>query len=775
MTAHPLSVLVVEDNPGDADLIREMLVEPGRLSLQIESVWQLSEAITRLERKGIDLVLLDLGLPDSQGLATFHKLRKAVPGVPVVVLTGSDDDEEAITAMRAGAQDYLVKGQISGPLLARVVWYAVERQKAEAALRASEVQYRRLFEAAKDGILILDAETGLVVDVNPFLIQMLGFSHEAFLGKKVWELGFLKGIVANQTNFAKLQEKEYIRYEDLALETADGRRIEVEFVSNVYEVNDRKVIQCNVRDITERRRVEEALEREHKLLRTLIDQIPDSIYVRNTANRFILANEAVAKRMGAAGPAALLGKTDADFFPAEQAARFAAADQKVLAGEALENVEENIVCPNGQQRIMLTTKVPLNDAHGAGTGLLGIGRDITEKKQLQTQLLRAQRLESIGALAGGIAHDLNNILAPILMVGPLLRQTASDPDSRRMLDSVEACAQRGTNIIKQLLTFARGKPASRAPVPVRHFLNEMHKLICETFPRNVRSYVNVPKDLWFISGDVTQIHQALMNLCVNARDAMPGGGTLTLAAENVTLDETSTALAPEAEPGAYVRVSVTDTGLGIAAEHLDHIFDPFFTTKEVGKGTGLGLSTVLGIMRGHGGFVRVNSRVGQGTTFELYLPVSREAEGADTVGPDLLSPRGQGEVILVVDDEATVLDLLCCALERHGYQVLTARDGAEALVLFGQHRSKVRAVITDMMMPGMDGPKLVEALRHLDGRLPILGMTGLAEQADMKGLADLPLQVLLTKPFTVVKVLAVLSQALAWSRLGPASPKPSRD
>jgi signal transduction histidine kinase len=248
----------------------------------------------------------------------------------------------------------------------------------------------------------------------------------------------------------------------------------------------------------------------------------------------------------------------------------------------------------------------LRHEQGQPRKVLAINADLSEKKQLEAQFLRAQRLEGVGALASGIAHDLNNILAPVLMIAPLLRTTVQDADSRAMLDTIEGCAQRGADIIKQLLTFARGKPGARVPLPVRHLLLEFDKIIRETFPRDISPKVDASKDLWPLLGDATQIHQALMNLCVNARDAMPDGGTLTLGAKNATVDEAFAAMTPGARPGPHLCVSVADTGTGIAPENLDRIFDPFFTTKEIGKGTGLGLATVLGIVRGHEGFVQVD-------------------------------------------------------------------------------------------------------------------------------------------------------------------------
>jgi PAS domain S-box-containing protein len=504
----------------------------------------------------------------------------------------------------------------------------------------------------------------------------------------------------------------------------------------------------------ERIRAEEQLRKQAALL----DAASDAIYVR-TLDHTVTYWNAGAERLFGWTRAEALGRKITELGVANLAA-FEAAQAVLLAQDSWSG-ELRMTSKARKEEVVFCRWTLLRDEQGRPKEILAINTDVTEQKQMEANFLRIQRMEGIGALAGGIAHDLNNILAPILMVGQMLRETVTDPESRQMINTVEACAQRGADIIKQLLTFARGKPGARAPLPARHLLNEMGKIIRETFPRNIQSGVNAPKDLWPVMGDATQIHQALLNLCVNARDAMPEGGTLTLAAENVTLDKARAAMTPEVKPGKYVCVSVTDTGMGIAPEHVDRIFDPFFTTKEIGKGTGLGLATVLGIVRGHGGFVRVNSQVGQGTTFELYFPASPEAKTAGTPGRETPPPRGQGELILVVDDEPHVREMVRHTLEKHGYQVIAAGEGTEALALFDQHRAKLRAVVTDLMMPGMDGPKLIKALRQLDARLPILGMTGLDDRAGVKGLADLHLPELLIKPFAGVKLLTTLRETLA--------------
>ena len=518
-----------------------------------------------------------------------------------------------------------------------------------------------------------------------------------------------------------------------------------------------------VQDITERKQAEERIREQAALL----DAANDAIYVRTLDHTVTYWNDGAERLYGRTRAEVLgrkiieLGEVDREAF---ETAHAALLEQGNWSGELKKKNKA------GKEIIVFCRWTLLRDESGRPKEVLAINTDITERKQLEANFLRAQRMEGIGALAGGIAHDLNNILQPILMTAPLLRATTSDPESREMLDTVKNCAQRGADIIKQLLTFARGEPSARVPLPVRHLLNEMSKLIQETFPKNIQLRVNVPKDLWLVLGDATQIHQALMNLCVNARDAMPDGGTLTLMAGNLILDEAFAAMMPSAKPGPHICVSVADTGMGIPPEHLGRIFDPFFTTKEIGKGTGLGLATVLGIARGHGGFVRVNSQAGKGTIFELYLPASSETKAAVSSEHETPPPRAGGELILVVDDEADVRGVIQRTLEKHGYRVLTAAEGTEAMGLFAQHRAEIRAVLTDMMMPDMDGPSLVRALRHLDPQLPIVGMTGVGEKADIKGLETLDLLVLLTKPFNSAVLLGVLHQALAAPRKANGKP-----
>ena len=392
----------------------------------------------------------------------------------------------------------------------------------------------------------------------------------------------------------------------------------------------------------------------------------------------------------------------------------------------------------------------------------------TERQQaaraLQTseeRFLRMQRMEAIGALAGGIAHDLNNILAPMLMAAGLLKQKLTEQRDRDILAMVEHGAQRGATIIGQLLTVGRGSEGARVNVQLRHLLKEMVHVMHETFPRNIEVEQDTAHDLWSTMADPAQLHQLLLNLCVNARDAMPDGGGLILGASNLLVGEAELPLHPEAKAGRYVVVRVADTGQGIPAEIIDRIFEPFFTTKPAGLGTGLGLSTVRGIAKNHDGFVTVASEPDKGTVFEVYLPAATEVVASPGRVTDSQVPLGQGELILVVDDEAMITEAARHILENQGYRTLTARNGEEAAGLFIQYRGAMRLVLTDLMMPGMGGLALIRALRVLEPDLPVIAISGLAREKQLAELSALGITVLLAKPFDQDLLLRAVERVLS--------------
>jgi two-component system cell cycle sensor histidine kinase/response regulator CckA len=421
-----------------------------------------------------------------------------------------------------------------------------------------------------------------------------------------------------------------------------------------------------------------------------------------------------------------------------------------------------ILRPDGAVRWIRDRAYPVGGAGGRVARIVGVAADVTDQKKLEEQFLHAQRMEAIGTLASGVAHDLNNILSPMLMVAGILKlRPNTSARDLELLALVENSGQRGAGIIRQLLTFSRGLSGERGPLQPRHLVHEMTKIMGETFPRNIAIAESTATDLWTVVADATQLHQVIMNLCVNARDAMPAGGKLTIEAANVILEQNEVAaLDPAARPGPYVRLQVRDTGTGIPPEIVNRIFEPFFTTKGVGKGTGLGLSTVVGIVRSHGGYMKVSSEIGRGSTFTVYLPaVGGKAGNPD--GDPAMPPRGRGEQILVVDDEASIREATGSLLELHGYCVVLATDGKEALSAFLQHQGDVRLVLTDIMMPKMDGLALIRSVRLLAPALPIIATSGLDQSQNAEELARLGVGQVLAKPFVPAQLLKAIQDALA--------------
>ncbi len=398
------------------------------------------------------------------------------------------------------------------------------------------------------------------------------------------------------------------------------------------------------------------------------------------------------------------------------------------------------------------------DNAGQPKSVLMVNTDITEKKNIEAQFLRTQRMESLGTLAGGIAHDLNNVLAPILMSSEILKQKFQDDQSRRLLSIVESSAKRGAEMVKQVLTFSRGVEGERVLLQARHLIKEVLRIVGDTFPKTIQIRTHLRDNLWPIMGDATQLHQVLVNLVVNARDAMPKGGLLTLSAENKTVEPG--AGGADLIPGPYLMLSVTDTGTGISAEILDKVFEPFFTTKEMGKGTGLGLATVLGIVKSHGGHVQVQTELNKGTTFRVYLPATQVPQTSGSETDQKRMPTGNGELILAIDDEASVLTMTRETLENFGYRVVTARDGTEAIAEFSAHRNEIKGVLTDMLMPYMDGPATIRVLKKLDPAVRIVAASGLMDSERVKDATGIDNIAFLMKPYTTEKLLNTIHDLL---------------
>ncbi len=637
--------------------------------------------------------------------------------------------------------------------------------KSDEALQQSELRYRRLFESAKDGILIVDAETGAVVDVNPFLAELLGFSRDSILGKKLWELGFLRDIVANQDHFAELQQKEYIRFDDKPLQASDGRRIDVEFVCNVYLVDHQKVVQCNIRDITARKAADRQLREQNEIL----SNSREGVMIVDLDNKVTLWNHGAEEIFGWTRAEAL-GRTPEQLLGVDDANLFATL-RTLVVRDGFWNGELRSKARDGRKLTVDCRTTLVRDEADRPRARLSFFADVTEKKLLEEKILHMQRLENIGMLAAGIAHDLNNVLSPIMFAGPILRESLTKAKDLKLLDSVEQCAARGAALVKQILGFAQGSAGEFEPTQVKYLVRDIVGVIDETFPKSIQLEQQISADLWFVNGNPTQIHQVLLNLCVNARDAMPEGGTLTVNASNLRIDAAKVGSIPGARPGSWVLLEVTDTGTGISPEVRQHIWEPFFTTKATGKGTGLGLSTVRGIVASHQGFVEVLSEVGRGTTFRVFLPAFESEPVQEPRAPQPKVPDGHGELILLADDDALIRDIMANILRTHGYRIVSCINGVEAISFFGAHAGEISVVVTDFDMPLLGGMELTRELLKIRPDVRLLVMSGMSRidepRSGLQAAQELA-HAFLLKPFKTKDLLDTLHHLLN----PPANPDP---
>jgi PAS domain S-box-containing protein len=509
-------------------------------------------------------------------------------------------------------------------------------------------------------------------------------------------------------------------------------------------------------EIQERQRKEQKIREQAALL----DITTDAILVQDLSSKILFCNKGAERLYG---------------WTAEEAIGKNA--MRLLYRDALYQLEDNYeilaecgawqgelrqVTKEGKELIVESRWTLVRDEDGQPKSILTVNTDITEKKQLETQFLRAQRMESLGTLAGGIAHDLNNVLTPIMMTVQLLETKLQDEQSLEWLSIMETNVKRGADLVKQVLSFSRGLEGQRKTLEVGRLISEIEQIAKQTFSRAIEVRTDLTsQNLWTIAGDATQLHQVLMNLCVNARDAMPEGGILEISAINQWIDAHYARMNFEAKVGPYVVITVSDTGTGIPQKIVDKIFEPFFTTKELGKGTGLGLSTVIGIVKSHGGFVNVSSEIGKGTQFKVYLPVKQSGVTDCTPAAQQELPLGHGELILVVDDEDAIREVTKTLLETNDYRVLVASDGIEAITLYTQHKEEISAVLIDMMMPSMDGPTAIRVLKKINPQVKIIGVSGLVSNHKMIELVGNSVKTFLPKPYTSNELLKNLQTVLS--------------
>ena len=602
-----IKVLLIEDNPGDARLVKEMLLEAGTKRFSLEHASCIREGLALLSQKSYHITLLDLSLPDGQGLDTIHRVCPASPHLPVIILTGLNDETIAIRAVHEGAQDYLVKGQMNSTLLVRAIRYAIERKRTEEVLREEEDRLRQLFDEAPVGYHEVDRE-GRIVRVNQTELEMLGYSVEEMVGKLFWK---------------------FMMEEEMARKAFRASLSEALPIGSSFEHH--------------------YLKKDHTILTVLSE------------NR-LLRNQ------------------------------------------------------RGEVVGLRTTIQDITDWK----------RTAKEKEELEQQFRQSQKMEAIGLLAGGIAHDFNNLLTVISGYSQMALGTLKEDDhSRGDIQEIKKAAERAANLTRQLLAFSRCQVMEIKVLDLNLLLGDLEKMLKRILGEDIELLFRFSKELFPTKADAGQMEQVVLNLAINARDAMPHGGKLTIETANVELDETYCQTHRDMKPGQFAMLSVSDTGIGMSPDVKERIFEPFFTTKEVGRGTGLGLSTAYGIVRQSGGCFWVYSEPDHGTTFKIYLPRAFEK-------PILLSdqeekdsvPPGK-ETVLLVEDDPLVRSLALRILQGQGYKVLEAANGEEALkVVQEKARGEIHLLLTDVVMPKMGGKQLVEELKVLRPEIKILFTSG---------------------------------------------------
>jgi PAS domain S-box-containing protein len=769
------SILIVDDQAANVSLLEKMLRGAGYVS--IASTRNPHEVCELHRKHRYSLILLDLQMPGLDGFQVMEGLKAIETDgyLPVLVITAQPDHK--LRALRAGAKDFVSKPFDLAEVLMRVhnmlevrllhleakARAAQAETQSEQAIRASELRYRRLFETAQDGILILDADTGQVVDANPFMKDLLGYSQEEFLGKKLWEIGPFKGAGASKIAFAELQHADRIRYEGLPLETKDGRRVEVEFISNAYLMDQKRLIQCNIRNITERKRAEEELRWKTAFLEAQVDSALDGILVVDNQGKKILQNQRMNELWKIPPPIAE-DKNDAvqiQFITNQTKNPQQSADKVAhLYSHPDEVGRDEVELIDGTALERYSS--PVRDKAGKHYGRIWTFRDITERKRLEEQFRQSQKMDAIGQLAGGVAHDFNNILGVIQMQSDLLKAGGNlSPAQLDFAGEIGAAAQRAAALTRQLLLFSRKEVLQPRDLDLNQSISNMTKMLWRILGEDIKMQFKFAMQPLFIHADPGMLDQVLMNLAVNSRDAMPKGGRLVIETSTAEFDESVRGQSAQARPGSFVCLSVSDTGCGIPAENLPRIFEPFFTTKDVGKGTGLGLATVFGIVQQHQGWVHVYSEAGHGTTFRIYLPRLAGMSRQEPEPPALTSMRGGNETILLVEDDAFLRASMHKALSQLGYRVFEAINGIEALEVWKQHHEKIHLLLTDLVMPGgMTGKDLAEQLLRENPKLKVIYVSGYSAEVAGK---DFPLEEgvnFLAKPVQAFKLAQTVRQNL---------------
>jgi PAS domain S-box-containing protein len=748
-TAHTLQQTHPDIKPEETDLL----------------ILELTETLRRNSNRNLLIVIISVSattvLSAFVAYLIIHSITSRIAKVSTV-------------AKHIGEGEYSARIELTGndeltDLSSTVNAMAEAVMSRENRIRIEMDRFFKIFHTMNVGNIIVRTDSRTVIDINKQAASILGIGREDLIGKRCCD-NYCNYAACNEGRCPYLDDGKLVDKNEQLLKNNRGEFVHIIKTIVPIELNGQSCLLESFIDITQRKQAEAKLLESEEKYRTLFETMALGVIYQDATGKIISANPAAIRILGRSleqlqGRAsddprwAAIHEDGSSFQPDQHPAMVA-----LRTGEKIHNVVMGLASPVRNERVWISIDaIPqFKSNEFSPYQVYTVFNDITEQRNLEAQLRRTQRLESIGTLASGIAHDLNNVLTPILMTIDLLKMKLTDPKIQQFLTAVESSATRGSEIVKQVLHFARGTEREFAPQQLRYIIKEIRPIINETFPKNISIHVTMPDALPLISGDATQLHQILMNLCVNARDAMPDGGQLTISAFEEEIDESMARTIVNAKPGSYVCLSVQDTGAGIPPEYYDKIFVPFFTTKEIGKGTGLGLSTVYSIVKSHKGYVTFQSEVGKGTSFTLYFPSLSETTDPST--GLLLShiQQGNGETILVIDDEPSIVSVTREVLSSYDYVVITAKDGTDAIIEMSKAGpGRIQLAVCDINMPSVGGLEIIKTLHRLDPKIKVIIASGLPLQSDAPMLRDVKFDRYIQKPYKIEKLLSTIHSVLA--------------
>ncbi len=767
-----MNLLLVEDNPADADLFHQLFSRIMTAHVNLVQCGTLAEALSLIQKNRFDVVLLDLTLPDSLGMMGVNRIYNLAPDLPIVVLTGMEDTAVEIRALLEGAQDYLIKGAMNSDQIFRSIRYAIQRKKAEEALRQSEKWFHTLADLSPVGSVRTDAQ-GNCLYVSKSWCTMTGQTPELAVGQH-WTKSIhpeeKDRILAEWYKTAALKKSYKVEFR---FHRPDGRSVFV-LGEATPVLNDYGAILGHIgtfTDITERRNAEdlqsalyEDLRKSEQKYRTLFEESRDVVFISTPEGRFLDINTAGLILFGYDSKKELLSiDIVKDLFVHPETRPI--YEQTLARDGYVKDFELVLKRKDGTRLVVLETSVAELDEQGNAVSYRGIMRDVTHVKDLQLQLVQFQKMETIGRLAGGVAHDFNNILMAIMSYCDLSLTTAGLEDSiARNLVEVKKQAETGAALTRQLLAFSRKQVLVPKVIDLNQVLTEMEPMIRRLLREDIAIVLNLDPSIGTIQADPYQIEQVVMNLVVNAKDAMPRGGRLTFQTTVKEFRSESQLEDVRIVEGSYVTLAVTDTGLGMDDLTRLKIFEPFFTTKEVGKGTGLGLSSVYGIVKQSGGYIFVTSQPNSGSTFTIYLPEvplhSKQNLAEEHPAGTVQTRPAASQTILLVDDNAPVRSALSALLDLQGYNVFQASNGFEAIQLCTDQNMQIDLLITDMVMPFIGGHELSEKLSESYPHLKTLYMSGYAEDTVLREALSDHSSAFLQKPVSMKMFLEKIQSLL---------------